>query len=95
MSSPDVPTPNRYPLTFYSTRSLVGAGPVSGRLLAPDADGDADANGADDVIDDNSDRGDGSEDAATHATTPAFDADAACRRLQPPPHRCRRQTHRR
>ena len=67
--------------------SLVGAGPVSRRLLAPDADADADANGADDVIDDGSDGGDGSEDAATHATTPAFDADAArrCRRRLRPP----------
>ena len=61
--------------------------------IAPDADGDADANGADNVIDDNSDRGDSSEDAATHATTPAFDADAACRHLQPLPRRRRRQTH--
>ena len=87
MPSPDILTPNRHHLTFCSACSLVGAGPVSRRLLAPDADADADANGADDVIDDGSDGGDGSEDAATHATTPAFDADAArrCRRRLRPP----------
>lgn len=87
MPSPDILTPNRHHLTFCSACSLVGAGPVSRHLLAPDADADADANGADDVIDDGCDGGDGSEDAATHATTPAFNADAArrCRRRPRPP----------
>ena len=47
MPSPDILTPNRHYLTFCSACSLVGAGPVSRRLLAPDADADADANGAD------------------------------------------------
>ena len=87
MPSPDILTPNRHHLTFCSACSLVGAGPVSRHLLAPDADANADANGADDVIKDGGDGGDGSEDAATHATTPAFDADAArrCRRRLRPP----------
>ena len=61
MPSPDILTPNRHHLTFCSACSLVGAGPVSRHLLAPDADADADANGADDVIDDGCDGGDGSD----------------------------------
>ena len=85
--SPGMFTPSRHHLTFCSACSLVGAGPVSRRLLAPDADADADANGVDDGSVDGSDGGDGREDAATHATTPAFDADAArrCRRRLRPP----------
>ena len=80
-------TPSRHHLTLCSACSLVGAGPVSRRLLAPDADADADANGVDDGSVDGSDGGDGREDAATHVTTPAFDADAArrCRFRRRPP----------
>ena len=37
MPSPDILTPNRHHLTFCSACSLVGAGPVSRHLLAPDA----------------------------------------------------------
>ena len=98
--SPGMFTPSRHHLTLCSACSLVGAGPVSRRLLAPDADADADANGVDDGSVDGSDGGDGREDAATHATpplpstpTPPADADAdsarpsrCCRRPPPRPH---------